>query len=492
MLLQVALCASPAAALPDALTAQILQHVPQQQRLQQCALTCKAWASAAALATVHVEQELQAEDQAIPALESWLQKHAGHLESLQLSHNVSAVYRTHELQLPWAKLAKLQRLQLQGFKVTLPGEEGGSSGSTLGAGPAASSDSSSVEGTHTLAALLLPSLQHLQLSRVQLVSTTSLLQLAGAPGITSLKTSDITFLQLRKIRHCEDAVQQLAAAIPRLLQQLPRLAVLDMPDMPVSDAAIQQLGGMQGLQAVSVQQVDYMHPCDLQHLPSSITQLEFHGNLYGFGPSTALPPQLQQLTGLLELTVEYCVFQPAVLGSLTRLQGLRLLSCKLPLLQDDDQEFDTEATAALLDALAKMTCLQDLWLGLDELDTVSTAPQRFAALTASTQLRRLALKPDDKIPLPQGAAQYLFPAGRQLPYLQVLIISPSVDWRTDLGTDEEWCLEGPDITNIVTCCTALEELDIGHTVRPGELAGAVACTVGCMDGSFFNIACVIL
>jgi hypothetical protein len=177
------------------------------------------------------------------------------------------------------------------------------------------------------------------------------------------------------------------------------------------------------------------------------------------------------------------VVQPAVLGSFTRLQELRLLTCRLPSLQNDEEayeNFDTEGTAALLDALSKLTCLQELHLSLQGLDTVSTATQRFAALTASTRLTRLVLNPDDKIPLPQGAAQYMFPAGRQLPFMDTLAISPTVDWRTDLGTEEEWCLEGRDIHSIVACCTALEELDIGHTIRPG----GDDCTDACPDASF--------
>ena len=471
MLLQVAQRPTSATSLPEALTAQILQHVPQQERLQQCATVCKAWASAAALATIHVQQGLQ-EDHARRAVEGWLEKHAGHLESLQLSHSDTAMFVHQGLQLPWTKLAKLQRLQLEDFNVTLPGEDD-SSDSTPGAGPGSNSGSSSVVGTH-MAPLLLPRLQHLQLSRVGLFSISSLLQLTGAGGLTSLRTNDISFAQFdygTSHDNPKATVQQLAATIPSLLQQLPRVSVLELPGFPMSAAAMQQLGGMQGLLEVSLEHVDHMPPCELQHLPSSITQLHFQGNLYGLGTGPAPPPQLQQLTGLLELTVQYSLVQPAVLGSLTRLQGLRLLTCRLPLLQGGE-DFDTGATAALLDALTKMTCLQDLYLSLDGLDTVSTAPQRFAALTTSTQLTRLALNPDDKTPLPQGAALYMFPAGRQLPFLEALTISPTVDWRRDLGTGEEWCLDGTDIHSIVTCCTGLEELDIGHTVRPG----ADACT----------------
>ena len=479
MLLQGSPSASPATALPEALTAQILQHVPQQQRLQQCALACKAWASAAALATSHIEQKFKP-GQDISAFESWLQQHAGQLESLQLSNEIWG--EKHALQLPWAKLAKLQRLQLQGFNLMLPGDED-SNTSTPSACAGASSSSNCEEGTPP-APLLLPSMQHLQLSSVQLNSVSSLLQLAVGPGLTSLKTHDIRIAEFGSgyVSYSEGSAQQVAAAISGLLQQLPRLTVLELPHIPMSAAAVQQLGCMQGLQEVFIEHVDHMPACDLQHLPSSITQLQFHGNVYGAGSGLRLPPQLQHLTRLLQLYLQDCVVQPAVLGSLTSLQVLHLQYCPLPSLNNDDEGYDTEGTAALLDVLSKMTCLQDLCLSLTGVDTVSTAPQRFAALTASTQLTRLELGPDDYTPLPKGAVQYMFPAGRQLPCLQVLNISPIIDWRTDFGTGDEWCIDGADIYSIANCCTGLQELSIGNSVKPG----AEAFVDGCLDKGLYG------
>jgi hypothetical protein len=495
--------------------------VPQQQRLQQCALACKAWASAATLATVHVELKLQAEakGQAIPVLEIWLQQHAGQVESLQLTLTSTSmgdmVYdpqlsysdRTaqHELQLPWAKLSKLQRLQLEGFKLTLPGEEdsqGATSGAGAGAGAATSSSSSSRgnssggKGIHTPAPLLLPSLQYLELSKVQLVSSSSLLQLARAPGLTSLKISDISFLRLQYCSQVgqdfynkEPAIQQLAAAIAVLLQQLPRLAVLELPRMPMSAAAMQRLGAMQGLQEVRLGRVVHMPMCELQHLPSSITQLLFDSESKGgrHSDEPSLLPELQQLTGLLRLELCDCAVPPTVLGAFTRLQGLRLFCCTLQpapvaavpaqVIVDDDIVYETEGTAALLDALSKMTCLQDLDLTLEGLDTVSTAPQRFAALTASTQLVRLAVSPLNCVPLATGAAQHMFPAGRQLPLLQELTIASSVGYT---GWDR-WCLDDADIHSIAACCTGLRELNLGHNMPPGaevhkDIFSCTACT----------------
>jgi hypothetical protein len=267
------------------------------------------------------------------------------------------------------------------------------------------------------------------------------------------------------------AVQQMAAAITGLLQQLPQLAVLELPGFPVSDAATQQLGGMQGLQEVSLEHVDHMPMCKLQHLPSSVTQVHLQGNscqTEAFA-RPSMPPQLQQLAGLLRLELRSCAVPPTVLGAFTRLQVLKLASCTLLPAPDDvdDEEvvFETEGTAALLDVLAGMTCLQDLELSLPGLDTVSTAPQRFSALTASTQLTRLAVDPFSSTPLAKGAARHMFPAGRQLPQLHELTIMPD-----DAGSDwplTQWCIDSADIHSIASCCIGLQTLDLGHSVRPG-------------------------
>jgi hypothetical protein len=84
----------------------------------------------------------------------------------------------------------------------------------------------------------------------------------------------------------------------------------------------------------------------------------------------------------------------------------------------------------------------------------------------------------------------MFPAGRQLPFLQVLTINPIVDWRTDFGTGEEWCFDGTDIHSIVTCCTALKELDISHSVQPGGEVYLYWCTVAASFGVRPSHTCV--
>lgn len=93
--------------LPPALPAQVLSHVPQQQRLTQCALVCCTWASAATLGTVHVEGRLEEEN--LPAFECWLQQRAGQLRTLKLLSPA----RSANLRLSPGQFQRLQRLELE-------------------------------------------------------------------------------------------------------------------------------------------------------------------------------------------------------------------------------------------------------------------------------------------------------------------------------------------------------------------------------------------
>lgn len=149
------------------------------------------------------------------------------------------------LQLPADKFRQLQRLEIRDFTLQLPGDAGGNVDQQL------SSHELSVSDNH--AEGVFPSLQLLKLSCVKVVSTSSLLQLTHAPQLTSLTVEriDVAGLQFAKggTRACKNtaaAVRQVAAALPAVLQRLPRLSVCELPGMPLSDAAVQQLLAMQG------------------------------------------------------------------------------------------------------------------------------------------------------------------------------------------------------------------------------------------------------
>lgn len=313
---------------------------------------------------------------------------------------------------------------------------------------------------------MLHSLQRLQLWCVRLASVTSLLQLTDAPQLTSLTIDNCSYAELQLSKwwpnnYTETEVRQLAAAVPGMLQRLPRLSVLELPDTPLSDAAVQQLAAMQGLRQVGLAHVQHMPVCDLQRMPNSITKLRLNNYHYG-EEEPSLPPQLQQFTALLHLHLQNCVLPPSLLGSVTQLQTLHLdMGTLLPINPEDD--FETEGTAALLDVLPKLARLRELRLESVHLDTTSIAAQRFSALTAPSHLTTLVVQAADGAgaPLPKGAIQHMFPAHRRRPQLQWLEISTA-----DCDTDA-WCIDSAGLSSIVSCCRALELLDISYSVQPG-------------------------
>jgi hypothetical protein len=190
-----------AAALPVALWAKILQHVPQQHRLTQCALVCAACAAGAAQATVHLVHTVQQPD-AAQALQSWLALHAGEILTIKMTGKVSYSKPKLQLQLPLSKLTQLQHLQLKGFKLQLLGDEG-----TQSSSPGAGSGDSSAEGSSSYAATgSLCSLQYLELEDIELANVSSLLQVTNAPQLHSLLMTGIAWTQ-----------QGAAAAMPGLL-----------------------------------------------------------------------------------------------------------------------------------------------------------------------------------------------------------------------------------------------------------------------------------
>lgn len=429
------------------LLAEVLQHVPQQQRLTQCAIVSSSWASAATLATVRVQVQLK--EEAIPAFEAWLGQHAGQLLSLQAA---DPGHLRHSLQLPVGMFMNLQQLQLQRFKLQL-----------ASAGNASAQISAAGSG---MGAVLLPSLLDLQLDDNEVRDTNSLLQLTQAPQLTSLTVKHINVLAAvfhsgsGSCFNTAAAVQEMAEVMPRLLQQLPRLTVLDIPGLPIPDAAGCELGAMLGLRHVSLTQARHMPTFDLQLLPSSVTELRVHGNaVHTNNPS--LPLQMAQLTALLHLSLDSCAVPSVVLGSIPQLQKLTMEDCLLLTGNHDDDfgDFDAAGTETLLDVLPKPTALQALELKLDSLDTSGdVAPQRFSALTASSCLTELVISPPGCASLPRGAAQHMFPAGRQMPLLQHLSISPHVE--DDTLDEDDCCIDTADLSSILACCSGLQWLEI--------------------------------
>lgn len=226
--------------LPSGIIARlVLPHVPPRRRLLLCARVCKEWATEARLATVHINNKCRPRSKA--QLETFLQQHAGQLLTLELP-----AQGFEGVQLPWAQFTRLERLSLESADLQLPEDaaaaaDGDSNDST---------DAASATDASLAAAPLLPALRHLELKSCSVRSINSLVRLARAPQLTSLQVSELK-LQDRPqpLYHRAPEVQkQIGAALAGLLQQLPELSVLHLPQLDLNTAAVHSIVRMDKLQ----------------------------------------------------------------------------------------------------------------------------------------------------------------------------------------------------------------------------------------------------
>lgn len=427
--------------LPIALTARILQHVDQRQRLASCAVVCRAWHVAAAQATVHVECAPGTHTDAAP-LEAWLAQHGTGVETLdvQATDDVELILR-----LPWGSLSALQDLSLSNislpaihsrgsspFNTSAPPAAGGgslpsahallphlkalcldqcrlhstdcfvqlSSSSKLtrlvvvgdtwpcSPGQAASlqvwgfgglvvasqlqslslsrlklplvapidSDSlddnakgSSQRGTTATASHeyrpLLLHLKQLQLDYCHMHSPGCRVQLASSPALTSLEVRVMQFTM---------GENQLDSKVLCLLQHLPRLRLLSLPNVSLSHvAASKPVARMRGLQDLTLRlKEDTSVNNPAAGFPSSLTRLSFSARWDYTHDQPVLPPQLH-LTSLQVLRLDDVALVPGVLASVPQLRRLQVVSCDL--LPDQ-----TVGLSVLLGVLPVLTQLQHL------------------------------------------------------------------------------------------------------------------------------------
>lgn len=482
--------------LPIAVVEGILQRVPLQQRLGDCALTCQEWADAAARATVHI-QHLSVKPGDLPALQVWLSQHAQHLTSLELLPANQA--RGGHVLLPGDKLPQLEGLSLQNLHLQLQqqqqleaakSEQDEALNSVSGTASAAtelgtclvenaataaadvSASSSSGSSTTTMVQLL-PKLKQLKLECCTVDNPDSLQQLAQARGLTSLQLSKLMFLEIDRDpwgNVTAEATQRITAAMSALLQQLPELRLLELQSMPLRSAAVQHITAAQNLQDLSMA---LPYDDDLSNgptvLPASLTRLQANYSIFS-APLSTFPrflASLPELSKLLVLDLDRCTFDPSGLACASLLQQLRLVGCRL-LPCFEDEQYDSAGTAALLAALPKLTRLKHLELQLSSFDVSGQQPlEHYAGLTASAQLTCLMLHPQYEAPLPKGAAQHMFPANRQLPLLKTLIISPDGDDYDEDHAQQVCCLDAADLASIARCCQGLQEVCIAHAVVGG-------------------------
>jgi hypothetical protein len=198
----------------------------------------------------------------------------------------------------------------------------------------------------------------------------------------------------------------------------------------------------------------------LQGLPSSLTRLklEWHGNEV---ISSTTAPSLAQLTALqrFELQGEHSNVCPSILLHMQQLRHLTIC------------EIASNGLQTLLDALQSMQQLQFLhvysasWAAVEpafeQMALQGEAMQQYAHLTASTQLTHLDMTYDENI-LADGAAQYMFAEGKQLPHLKALHFGLE-DYD---GSELPLPIGEGDLARIAAACPALEQLWAAPGIQP--------------------------
>jgi hypothetical protein len=139
------------------------------------------------------------------------------------------------------------------------------------------------------------------------------------------------------------------------------------------------------------------------------------------------------------------IFQAEALAGQTQLQHLEITSYDRII--TGQVRFMQDGTAELLSHIGTLQQLTYLDLyGTSSWEWWYCQPaESYSVLTASTKLQHLNI---NGIGLPEGAWQYILPAGRQLPHLTALSFS-------DLGTSNP---RGPEGSILVSCCPGLRSL----------------------------------
>jgi hypothetical protein len=392
--------------LPQEVLLQVLRKLTPQDRIGNCAATCRALLAAARHATQEVQlcRDAVSQQQA-DALVAWLAKHRSSLLRHLLLRSECIDGGPVTLHMPWQRLSQLTSLSLQGVSMEWP---------------TCSSSVSSSSSWRGLSQLSL--LQRLHLDQLHSTESNAM---TGAAYTAALGSALTQLVQLTEL--------SLSAASPWL-----------------GGAVLAGASNLSRLKSLELKNIG--SPVQFQRLPSSLTSLELlnvivtttSGSSSSSGSSWQLP-ELQQLL------VQDCELHVETLPQMPQLQHLTW------------DEKITEGSFDLLEiTLPHLQQLQTLYLAYIY---YSAGPAAFSAMTASSNLTSLVLVSCD---VPAGAARHMFGAGRLLPHLQQLNITHnelqpgalSDGARDALDTIKDWSLlvEAGDVQRIVDSCPALQSL----------------------------------
>lgn len=460
---------APITRLPTALIAQMLSHVPQQQRLQVCALVHTTWAAAAAAATTDMTATINSDEQQA-SVDAWTRQHSSQLVSLSVSSPVRTLadsrcaFYVCEMEFPVAQLVQLSRLHFSGVDLIMTATSpytasGVGCWHQVSTGPPP-----------------LPRLASVRLQSCAFSDAGSLMQLAIATGITRLHLDQVRLtgghstsgnpppshlshnpsLQLAVLAYqsrAADDNQHLGQTLGALLQCLTQLQHLALQTYPFATLALA-----------------------LEHAPGSLQELVVTGQRTESDPAgqSCLPARLSHLTSLSRLKLESADYHPAALADLPQLQFLDCEWCvALGGLHGSAGLAGvgvaaSAAPATLLGAVARLTRLSSLSLcacGCEDTGFASEPPEQFAVLTACTGLKRLVLVQQDLHMLPPAGAgfiQHMFPPGRQLQALACIKLEV-MEW--DGFMPEFGFMTTSELRCLITACPALQVFGIANALQ---------------------------
>jgi hypothetical protein len=513
--------------------ARILQHLPLQERLGSASLVSRAWSAAAVAATVDVSKTVKSAAKAKRLL-AWLRQHGKYVASIQVSVTAAAKGGPVNLQLPCPELLSVRTLELSGVKLLLdtgPPE----------LNPFVLKDLKKIEAQEAAAAAVIPvppprrSCAYNPLRRLQQLRLVAcrapdgqLSSLSSASALTILHVHQVELTKGHSSNtpldrsQTTDALRSIMWCMGRGGRSPPlvdlRLTEVSVAAGPVSllsfrasAGPLDALSSLQRLQRLTVDRTVCRRLAPVSRfLPASLTHLDLDGiqvapmkdeELAAAAWLTNL--QHLQLVGREQEQVDgitdTCMFDPQLLScwqhSLTHLSlhSVGVISYldelhperrgpRLP-----PEQMQAKQIERLLAAVGQLACLQHLELG-DLRNTLGLGLvqlQSYSALTASSCLTALHLRSSEEEeggarapPLPLGALQHVFPAGRQLPRLRELVLA--VDAWDDAELSYEWlpdqpCVSGADLSRIGACCPGLTSLTLSCVMlSDGSVAQGLA------------------
>lgn len=472
------------------LLAEILQHLPLQQRMTQAALVGPTWAAAASMATVIVD--VRVPTTRLPALQLWLQRNARQLQRVRIERHMFEG-PAGELQLPCAELLQLSYLSVSRHSLLVQqhAEQGPTDGDDTTTSTAVTAAAGG--GGRGGSLQLLPKLKAFLLTDCILSSASSLAALSAATALTEL--------QLKSIRlpgYDEQSIMQLQSAILSLLQHLTQLEWVRLENLSLNDAVLSKLSCLQRLRSFDLQAT---HPVTgltrhcLADLPSSVTCLSVSED--GGGERLyVLPPALPHLHNLHTLFLTSAKVPAVLLQSLPELRVLHIEECALlhynELVGAYHYDNYAAATQDLLSALTTLTKLEDLTImRLYNWDSWYVPPEAFAALTASTLLKDFSIVAEDGSPLPIGAIDHMFPTGKRLPAIKSFALE--ADGMGDPDMAYNWCLTSADLHKIALACPAVQWVHLDCVLEPGDVTPLLqlrSCSRMTVGGVAFSDAAV--